>query len=73
MLFRDGWRGRSLGKRILGLRVITPKGDHCGWFRSMIRNLFVVLPGLNLVEVVLVVAGRRRLGDLLAHTTITEE
>jgi uncharacterized RDD family membrane protein YckC len=73
MLLRDGWRGRSLGKRILGLRLITPSGDHCGWFRSILRNLFVVLPVLDLIEVVLVVAGRRRIGDLLARTTVTEE
>jgi uncharacterized RDD family membrane protein YckC len=73
MLLRDGWRGRSLGKRILGLRLVTPSGDRCGWFRSIIRNLFVVLPVIDLIEVVLVVAGRRRLGDLLAHTTVTEE
>jgi uncharacterized RDD family membrane protein YckC len=73
MLFRDGWRGRSLGKQILGLRLITPNERPCGYFRSLARNIGLVVPGWNLVEVVLVVAGKRRLGDKIAKTTVTEE
>jgi uncharacterized RDD family membrane protein YckC len=73
MLFRDGWRGRSLGKQILGLRVITPNERPCGYLRSLTRNFSLVIPGWNLIEVVLVVAGKRRLGDKIAKTTVTEE
>ena len=73
MLFRDGWRGRSLGKQILGLRLVTPRDEPCGYLRSLTRNLGLIVPGLNLVEAILVIAGKRRLGDRLAHTTVTEE
>jgi uncharacterized RDD family membrane protein YckC len=73
MLFRDGWRGRSLGKQILGLRVVTPKEVPCGYLRSLARNFVLVVPGLNLAEVVLVIVGKRRVGDRIAKTTITEE
>jgi uncharacterized RDD family membrane protein YckC len=73
MLFRDGWRGRSLGKQILGLRLITPNDKPCGYLRSVARNIELIVPGLNLVEVVLVVAGKRRIGDKIAKTTVTEE
>jgi uncharacterized RDD family membrane protein YckC len=73
MLFRDGWRGRSLGKQILGLRLITPGEKPCGYLRSFIRNIGLVVPGWNLIEVILVVAGRRRIGDRIAKTTVTEE
>jgi uncharacterized RDD family membrane protein YckC len=73
MLFRDGWRGRSLGKQILGLRLITPNERPCGYLRSLARNFGLVVPGWNLIEVVLVVAGKRRLGDKIAKTTVTEE
>jgi uncharacterized RDD family membrane protein YckC len=73
MLFRDGWRGRSLGKQILGLRLITPNDRPCGYFRSLVRNFGLVVPGWNLVEVVLVIAGKRRLGDKIAKTIVTEE
>jgi uncharacterized RDD family membrane protein YckC len=73
MLFRDGYRGRSLGKQLLGLRLVTPKGERCGWFRSLLRNLPLLIPGWNLIELVLVVAGKSRTGDRIARTTVMEE
>ena len=73
LLIRDGWRGRSVGKHMLGLRLMTPKGEGCGWFRSIVRNLPVIIPVWNLVEVVLVISGRPRTGDRIAKTTVTEE
>ncbi len=73
MLFRDGWRGRSLGKQILGLRIVIPGEVPCGYLRSVMRNIVLIVPGLNLAEVVLVIAGKRRVGDRIAKTTVTEE
>src|ERR1043166_988648 len=60
LLVRDGYHGRSPGKRLLGLRLVTPRGEGCGYFRSIIRNLPLLLPVWNLVEAVLVVTGKRR-------------
>lgn len=73
MLIRDGIRGRSFGKHLLGLRLLTPKGEGCGFFRSLARNFPLIIPLWNVVEVVLVVMGRPRTGDRLARTTVTEE
>jgi uncharacterized RDD family membrane protein YckC len=73
MLLRDGFRHRSVGKQLLGLRLITPKGDGCGYGRSIVRNLPLVIPGWNLLEVILIVAGKPRTGDRIARTTVTEE
>lgn len=73
ILLRDGWRGRSVGKQMLGLRLMTPNGEGCGWMRSIVRNLPLVIPVWNLVEVALVIAGRPRSGDRIAKTTVTEE
>lgn len=73
ILLRDGFRGRSLGKQILGLRTVTPRGNGCGYVRSVIRNLPLVIPGLNLIELLLVIAGKARTGDRIARTTVTEE
>jgi uncharacterized RDD family membrane protein YckC len=73
MLFRDGYRGRSIGKQLLGLRLITPGGEGAGWFRSFVRNLPLVIPGWNLIELMLVLLGKARTGDRLAKTTVTEE
>lgn len=73
MLFRDGFRGRSLGKQLLGLRLLTPRGEGCGYLRSLIRNIPLILPGWNLLEVIMVLAGKPRTGDRIARTSVTEE
>jgi uncharacterized RDD family membrane protein YckC len=73
ILLRDGFRGRSIGKHLLGLRLITPRGEHCGFGRSIVRNLPVVIPLWNLIETFLVLRGKSRTGDRLARTTVTEE
>lgn len=70
MLLRDGWRGRSIGKQLLGLRLMTPRGEGCGWFRSVVRNAFLALFP---IETLLVLRGKARLGDRVARTAVTEE
>ena len=73
VLVRDGFRGRSLGKQILGLRTLTPAGKGCGYMRSVVRNVPLIVPGWNLIELVLVLAGKSRTGDRIARTTVAEE
>jgi uncharacterized RDD family membrane protein YckC len=73
MLIRDGYHGRSPGKRLLGLRLLTPAGEGCGYGRSVVRNIPLVIPVWNLVEVVMVLSGKPRSGDRIARTTVKEE
>ena len=73
ILVRDGFRGRSVGKQLLGLRLQTRKGGRCGYLRSVVRNLPLVIPVWNLLEVAFVLAGKPRTGDRIARTTVTEE
>src|SRR5512140_2017707 len=55
ILLRDGHHGRSLGKRILGLQLQTRDGKPCSYLRSVVRNFPLIIPGWNLIEVVLVI------------------
>ena len=73
ILIRDGFRGRSVGKQLLGLKLLTRKGGRCGYFRSVVRNVPLVVPLWNLIEVAFVLAGKPRTGDRIARTTVTEE
>lgn len=73
MMVRDGYRGRSPGKHLLGLRIVTPAGEGCSWWRSILRNLPFLLPPWALLEAVLVLIGRARTGDRMAGTTVLEE
>lgn len=73
ILLRDGFRGRSLGKQLLGLRLITRNGTACGYLRSLIRNVPLIVPVWNVVEVAFVLAGKSRTGDRIAGTSVAEE
>ena len=75
LLLRDGWQGRSPGKRLFGLRLVATGAKRCGYGRSILRNLPLIVPGWNVVEFVmlLVTHPSRRTGDLLARTAVTEE
>jgi uncharacterized RDD family membrane protein YckC len=73
VLMRDGYRGRSPGKRLLGLRILTPNGEGCGLGRSVLRNLPLIVPAWNVVEILLVLRGRARTGDFIARTSVAEE
>ena len=73
ILIRDGIRGRSVGKQLLGLKLTTRAGDRCGYLRSVVRNLPLLVPLWNLLEVGLVLAGKSRSGDRIAGTLVTEE
>ena len=73
ILIRDGIRGRSIGKQLLGLRLTTRSGGRCGYLRSIVRNLPLIVPLWNVVEVGFVLAGKPRTGDRIAGTAVSEE
>jgi uncharacterized RDD family membrane protein YckC len=69
------WRGQTLGKRLLRLRVVDAEGLRLQFSQIVIRNLlrFVdMLPAFYLVGGIACLAGRRaqRLGDLAANTIV---
>ena len=73
LLVRDGYKGRSLGKNLLGLRLVTKSGAECGYLRSIVRNIPLVIPVWNFLEALLVILGKPRTGDRIARTFVTEE
>ena len=71
----EGLAGATLGKRLLGLRVIKEDGGKPGLPKSAARNLLRLvdgLPALNLVGAVLILrsAERARFGDRVAGTRV---
>jgi uncharacterized RDD family membrane protein YckC len=69
------WRGQTIGKRLLGLRVVEANGLRLRPSQIVIRNLlrFVdLLPGLYLVGGVSCILSprRQRLGDIAASTIV---
>ncbi|HET6430188.1 MAG TPA: RDD family protein [Phycisphaerae bacterium] len=69
------WRGRTVGKRMLGLRVMDERGLRLTFPQVAIRNLLRIadmLPMLYLVGGIVCLLTRRcqRLGDLAAGTVV---
>ena len=72
------WRGQTVGKRLMRIRVVKTNGSPVGVFESAVRNFARVidfLPSCYPVGLIsmLVDARHRRLGDLLAGTMLVRE
>ena len=80
LLVRDGlFSGQSVGKRVAGLMVIhVGDGAPCAIWRSVGRNILLVIPGLNVVAfffefaVALCDEQGMRLGDRMVRTQVVE-
>ncbi len=73
-LFRDGLNGgRSYGKKFMGLKVVKD-GAPATFKDSLLRNITLVVPLLNLVDLILglVDADGKRIGDKIANTQVVE-
>ncbi|MGH3850239.1 MAG: RDD family protein [Pseudonocardiaceae bacterium] len=72
------WRGRTVGKAALGLRVVTAEGGPVCFRHAMIRASvglvdFAITTGGAAVISVLATSDNRRLGDLAAGTLVLRE
>jgi uncharacterized RDD family membrane protein YckC len=72
------WRGQTLGKRLLGLRVVDAQGLRLRLSQIALRNImrvFDVLPLLYMVGGTACLLSRscQRLGDLAANTAVVRE
>lgn len=72
------WRGRTVGKAALGLRVVTVEGAPIGLRHAVIRGAlglvdFPLTSGAGAVISVLCTSDNRRLGDLAAGTLVLRE
>ena len=71
------WNGQTIGKRIVGIRVLRDDGSPVGFIAVVTRALLRILdliPLLLPVDLVLIVASRKgqRLGDFVAGTVVVK-
>jgi len=71
----EAMTGRTLGKRLLGLRVAAADGGRAGAGQIAVRTALRLVDGIGfyLVGLIVVLASgrrRQRLGDLAARTTV---
>ena len=77
MILLEGLLGATVGKWIVGLRVIGTDGHRPGLWKSAVRNALRVvdsLPTLNILGVILILrsAERARFGDRVAGTRVIQ-
>jgi uncharacterized RDD family membrane protein YckC len=75
MILLEGWLGATVGKRLVGLRVVGSDGGRPGLWKGFVRNILRAvdsLPTLNIVGVILILRlpERARFGDRVAGTRV---
>lgn len=72
------WNGQTPGKRVVGIRVLTDRGEPVTLVHTLVRNLLRIvdfLPTSYMVGAICILVTRRsqRLGDLAAGTVVVRE
>jgi uncharacterized RDD family membrane protein YckC len=68
-----GWRGQTVGKMLLGLKIIRVDGGEVGYFKAFIRWIGQVISGLILLIGYILAAfteNKRALHDFIAGTRV---
>ena len=79
VLFETSWRGRTIGKRALGLRAVTVEGTPITFRHATLRMMGGLvdrlLPPGGITGALFVLGTRRhqRIGDLLAGTVVVRD
>jgi len=74
-LFKDGlFGGRSFGKKLLKLKVVTKEGKPCDYVKSLLRNIVYIIPFMLFVELIMLFVDKdgERIGDKIAGTRVEE-
>lgn len=71
------WDGQTVGKRLLGIKVVKEDGSECDIGTSFVRNLLRIIDGLFYYLVGFLAMAftdnRQRIGDLLAGSVVVRE
>jgi uncharacterized RDD family membrane protein YckC len=78
IFFELVWNGQTPGKRAVGIRVLTTRGEPVTLVHALVRNLLRLvdaLPTGNMIGIIMILATPRsqRLGDLAAGTIVVRE
>jgi uncharacterized RDD family membrane protein YckC len=74
----EGLAGVTIGKRVVGIRVVASDGHRPGLYKGFLRNVLRIvdsLPVLNIVGVVLIILSKEnaRFGDRIAGTRVIQK
>ena len=75
LILMEAYVGWTVGKKILGMRIVDERGSKIGLSKSIIRNLLRLvdgLPALNILGIILIASSPKaqRFGDRIAKTFV---
>ena len=78
LILMEAYVGWTIGKRILGMRVVDGSGEKIGLSKSIIRNTLRLvdgLPAFNVLGIILIAISKReqRFGDRIAKTYVVND
>jgi uncharacterized RDD family membrane protein YckC len=72
----EGTSGQTLGKKIMGIKVVKENGDQPSFMDALIRTILRIIDGIAFYLVgfivILVSEKKQRLGDMAAGTIVVE-
>ena len=77
LIVMEAYVGWTVGKRLLGMKVVDSSGNRIGLGKSIIRNLLRMvdgLPAFNILGVILIISSEKgqRFGDRVAKTYVVK-
>ena len=75
LIVMEAYVGWTMGKRLLGMKVVDSSGNHIGLQKSIIRNLLRMvdgLPAFNILGVIFITSSEKgqRFGDRVGKTYV---
>ena len=75
LILMEAYVGWTVGKKIMGIKVVDESRNKIGLSKSIIRNLLKLvdgLPALNILGIILIISSSRaqRFGDYIAKTYV---
>ena len=74
----EATQGATIGKQVMGLKVVKKDGSAISWQESVIRNLLRIVDGLPAFYIVGIVCialtpNKQRVGDMAANTLVVKK
>jgi uncharacterized RDD family membrane protein YckC len=71
----EGMTGQTLGKKLMGIRVVTLAGGQITFGTALVRHIFDIIDVSFAVGILVMKSSdkRQRIGDLIAKTVVREE
>lgn len=77
ILLEAYWNGQTVGKKVLGIKVVKENGKKINLKEAFLRNVFRVIDnqfaGVVGLVLIIVTKKKQRIGDIIAKTVVVKE